>query len=177
MLGRRAGRIGMVLMLGVATTGVAVAATTGSTAAVSGSFDVTVTGPPGFKQCGDAPIAVIKSALTGTATSSDPRLAGAVTMRLRIVAGEEGPSTTLASVFIHDADTGRLNANGTFDAVRTDEGLSGVMDLQLHRPAGHAVAVVGLRLEPGDTPSGFHLVGEYGEGKTAPALGVVTTGC
>src|SRR3954447_13888975 len=70
MLGRRAGRIGMVLVLGAAPTGVgggmvrvrgaaaagvAVAGRPGSRGGVSGWFGVRVSGPPGFKQCGAAP--------------------------------------------------------------------------------------------------------------------------
>lgn len=177
MLRRLTGRIGMVLLLGVATAGVAVAATAGSSDPVSGRFDVTLAGPPTFKPCGDQANAVLKAKLTGTATSSDPRLAGDVTMRLRGVTDEDGPGATKSSVRIRNADTGRLTASGTFVAVRTSETISGVLDVRLHRPSGHAVAVIGLRLEPADTPSGFHLVGEYGADKTAPALGVVTEGC
>jgi hypothetical protein len=176
MLGRRARRIGMVLLLGVTTTGIAVAATTGSDP-VSGRFVVTLAGPPTFKPCGKQANAVLKARLTGTATSSDPRLAGDVTMRLRGVTDEDGPGATVSSVVIRNPDTGRRTANGTFVAVRTSETISGVLDVRLHRPSGHAVAVLGLRLEPADTPSGFHLVGEYGADKTAPAIGVVTAGC
>jgi hypothetical protein len=177
MLGRRARRIGMVLLLAVTTTGVAVAATSGSSDEVSGSVDVTLTGPPTFKPCGNQATAILKATLTGTARSSDPRLAGDITMRLRGVTDEDGPGATVSSVFIRNPDTGRLTANGTFVAVRTSETLSGVLDVKLHRPSGHAVAVIGFTLEPADTPSGFHLVGEYGAGKTAPAIGVVTEGC
>jgi hypothetical protein len=176
MLGRRARRIGMVLLLAVTTTGVAVAATSGSSDEVSGSVDVTLTGPPTFKPCGNQATAILKATLTGTARSSDPRLAGDITMRLRGVTDEDGPGATVSSVFIRNPDTGRLTANGTFVAVRTSDTLSGALDVKLHRPSGHAVAVIGFRLVP-DGPSGFHLHGEYGAGKTAPALGVVTEGC
>jgi hypothetical protein len=177
MLGCRAGRIGVVLLLGVATTGVAVAATSGSAEEVSGSFDVTLAGPPKFKPCGKQATAILKARLTGTATSSDPRLAGNVTMRLRGVTDEDGPGATVSSVVIRNPDSGRLRAKGTFVAVRTSDTLSGVLDVQLHRPSGHAVTVIGFTLVPADTPSGFKLHGEYGAGKTAPALGVVTEGC
>jgi hypothetical protein len=177
MLRHLTGRIALVVLLGVTSTGVAVAATTGSSDPVSGAFDVTLAGPPTFKPCGNQANAVLKAKLTGTATSSDPRLAGDVTMRLRGVTDEDGPGATVSSVSIRNPDTGRLTANGTFAAVRTNDTISGVLDVRLHRPSGHAVAVIGLRLEPADTPSGFHLVGEYGAGKTAPAIGVVTKGC
>ena len=173
----RAGRIGMMLLIGVTTAGVAVAATTGSSDPVSGRFDVSLAGPPKFKPCENQANAILKAKLTGTATSSDPRLAGDVTMRLRGVTDEDGPGATVSSVRVRNADTGRLTAKGTFVAVRTSDTLSGVLDVRLHRPSGRAVAVIGFRLEPAATPSGFHLVGEYGAGKTAPAIGVVTKGC
>jgi hypothetical protein len=177
MLGRRAGRIGIVLLLGVTTTGVAVAATTGSSDPVSGKFDVTLAGPPTFNPCGNQATAHLKATLTGTATSSDPRLAGNVTMRLRGVTDEDGPGATASTVVIRNPHTGHLTAKGTFVAVRTDDTVSGVLDAKLHGPSGHAVVVIGLKLKPADTPSGFHLVGEYGSGETAPAIGVVAEGC
>jgi hypothetical protein len=177
MLGRRAGRVGMVLLLGVTTTAVAVAATTGSSDPVSGKFDVTLAGPPTFNPCGNQAVARLKATLTGTATSSDPRLAGNVRMRLRGVTDEDGPGATASTVVIRNPNTGQRTAKGTFVAVRTDDGLSGVLDAKLYGPSGHAVVVIGLRLKPADTPSGFHLVGKYGSGKTAPAIGVIAEGC
>ena len=167
----------MVLLLGVTTTGVAVAATTGSSDPVSGTLDVTLAGPPTFKPCGKQATARSKATLTGTATSSDPRLAGNVTMRLRGVTDEDGPGATVSLVVIRNPHTGRLTAKGTFVAVRTDTTISGVLDARLHAPSGHAIAVIGFRRKPADTPSGFHLVGKYGSGETAPASGVVAEGC
>ena len=177
MLGRRSGRIGLVLLLGVMTTGVAVAATNGSAEEVSGSIDLTLAGPPTFKPCDDQATAVLRARFTGTATSSDPRLAGDVRMRLRGVTDEDGPGATVSSISIRNPDTGRITAKGSFVAVRTEDTLSGVLDVKLRRPSGHAVTVIGFRLEPADTPSGFRLHGEYGADKTAPAIGVVTEGC
>jgi hypothetical protein len=168
----------MVLVTAMTTTGVAIAAATGSSDPVSGKFDVTLADPPPtFTPCGKQAVAVLKARFVGTATSSDPRLAGKVTMRLRGVTDEDGPGATVSTVSIRNPNTGRLTADGTFTAVRTSESISGVLDVDLH-PSGHAVAVIGLRLEPTeDTPSGFHLVGEYGADKAAPASGVVTEGC
>jgi hypothetical protein len=102
----------MMVLIGVTTAGVAVAATTGSSDPVSGKFDVTLAGPPTFKPCGNQANAVLKAKLTGTATSSDRRLAGNVTMRLRGVTDEDGPGKTVSSVRVRNPDTGRLTANG-----------------------------------------------------------------
>jgi hypothetical protein len=98
-------------------------------------------------------------------------------MRLRRVTDQNGPGADASPVFIHHPDTGRLNANGTFVAVSAGSTRSGVLDLQLHGPSGHAVLVIGFTQVPADTPSGFKVHGEYGSGKTAPANGVVTEGC
>jgi len=88
---------------------------------------------------------------TGTATSADPRLDGALTIRAQSVIDTTTGRGRVSGVFrIVGADGD--NAKGTFSSAVSDGLASGLARAELHQPWGHLVATLASGFDPS---SGF----------------------
>jgi hypothetical protein len=103
-----------------------------------------------------------RETFTGTVTSNDPRLAGAIEVRSRsFVNQDSGLGTTSAKVTLRDAQTGAFKAKGALVAVNTQRGvLNGVLVAKLERGAGTLTANVAATFDA----DGTHVTGELGGG-------------
>jgi hypothetical protein len=120
----------LVAVLALAVAGIAIAHKSGGNAqpteAVQATFTATPTDRTKTRQCTgvDGTYNVTKGVYTGTSESSDPRLAGAITIRSKSVVNlDTGLGHTEGQVQLRDATTRKLKAVAGLQAVNTERGV------------------------------------------------------
>jgi hypothetical protein len=113
---RRPAYLILLVLVGLAATGIAVAATrSGEVTAVSGDISAQLVGTPDVRPCG-APednTLRVRATFEGTITSSDPRLAGDLSLRSTLVFdADTGDGIVRARFTVRDPDSDRLKVIG-----------------------------------------------------------------
>ena len=120
----------LIAVLALAVAGIAVASKGSGNAQPTEAVQATFTATPSEKsktrQCTgvDGTYNVTKGVYTGTSESSDPRLAGAITIKTKSVVNlDTGLGHTEGKVFLRDADSRKLKAVAGLQAVNTERGV------------------------------------------------------
>ena len=161
-------RLSVFVLLAAATLAGASVATAGhrapSVQAASATFDATTVSQRYVATCsvnGGDTFQATKAAYTGTATSSDPRLAGALTIRAWSLVDTTNGVGHVFGIF-RIRGTGRNHAYGTLNAAISGGKASGLARGFVRGPWGRLVASLGATFDPS---AGFSS-GSIGSGTT-----------
>ena len=170
------------MLVGVAVTGIAVAASrSGEVRAVSADIEADLIGTPEFEQCG-APednTERVRATFEGTVSSPDASLAGDVKARTTLVIDNDtGDGIVRAFVIVRDPASGQLKVIGKFLGATTgltDPRTQGVLHARVLPGGGELVANTTLTQDPAD----LSLTGEFGKDEPVPPSNkaVVSTAC
>jgi hypothetical protein len=178
---RRPAYLILLVLVGLAVTGIAVAATrSGEVTAVSGDISAQLVGTPDIRPCG-APednTVRVRATFEGTVTSSDPRLAGDLSLKTTLVVDNDtGDGTVRVRFTVRDPVTDRLKVIGRAVGATTgltDFRVQGVLVGRLVRGGGEVVANATVFQNPD-----LSLTGEFGKDTPIPPSNkaVISTAC
>jgi hypothetical protein len=178
---RRWAHLFALVLVGVAVTGIAVAASrSGEVRAVSGDISADLVETPVIEQCG-APednTARVRATFEGTISSPDASLAGDLRARTTLVFDSDtGDGIVRAFVIVRDPASGELKVVGTFLGATTgltDFRFQGLLHARVVPGGGELVANVTL-IQNAD----LSLTGEFGKDEPVPPSNkaVVSTAC
>ena len=179
---RRWAYVFALVLVGVAVTGIAVAASrSGEVRAVSGDISAALVGTPEFEQCG-APednTERVQATFEGTISSPDESLAGDLKARSTLVIDNDtGDGTVRAHVIVRDSASGELKVVGKFLGATTgltDLRTQGILHARILAGGGELVANTTLTQDATD----LSLTGEFGKDEPVPPSNkaVVSTAC
>jgi hypothetical protein len=169
------------VLVGVAVTGIAVAASrSGEVRAVSGDIEAALVGTPVIEQCG-APednTERVRATFEGTVSSPDAALSGDVKARTTLVIDNDtGDGTVRAHVIVRDPASGEPKVVGKFLGATTgltDFRFQGLLHARIVPGGGELVANVTLTQN-----EDLSLTGEFGKDDPVPPSNkaVVSTAC
>jgi hypothetical protein len=178
---RRSAYLGVLVLVSVAATGIAVAASrSGEVRAVSGDISADLVGTPQIEQCG-APkdnTERVRATFEGMLSSADASLAGDLKSRTTLVIDNDtGDGIVRADVIVRDPASGELKVVGKFLGATTgltDFRTQGILHASVMPDGGELVANTTIEQNPD-----LSLTGEFGKDEPiAPTnKAVVSTAC
>jgi hypothetical protein len=178
---RRWAYLFVLVLVGVALTGIAVAASrSGEVRTVSGDISADLVGTPLIEQCG-APednAEQIRARFEGTVSSPDSSLAGELKARTTLVVDNDtGDGIVRARVIVRDPASGELKVVGRFLGATTgltDFRVQGILHARVVPGGGGLVANTTLTQN-----ADLSLTGEFGKDEPVPPSNkaVVSTAC